>query len=114
MNVEDIIEIDDGSVAIRFEGGIKKAETRTLQIDNKTGSRIAEYIKDSGLKLKDPLFKGQRGTPRLTRQGVWLVLTSSGKRIGIENLTPRTLRDTFMANFTGTPRELSEVLGRKR
>lgn len=117
LNAEDILRTGDDSIAIRFKGGIQKNQPRTLEVDKKTGSKIAEYIQNSGLKPEDPLFRefhnryGRR--VRLTRQGAHLILKRYRREIGVENLNPRMLRYTFIANFTGTSRELEEVLGRR-
>jgi len=117
LNAEDILRTEDENTAIRFKGGINKSRPRTLVVDKKVGSKIAEYIKKLGLKPEDPLFReiyDQRyGRERLTRQGAHLVLKKYGHEIGVENLNSRMLRNTFIASFTGTRRQLDEVLGRR-
>lgn len=116
LNTEDILKTGDGNVAIRLKGIVQKTQSRKLEVDKKAGSKIAEYIEDSGLKPEDPLFKGFRdryGIGRLTRQGVNFILKDYGHEIGVENLNPRMLRNTFILNFTGTPHQLDAVLGRK-
>ena len=117
LNTEDISITADGNIAIRFKGGVRKTQPRTLEIDKYVGSEIAEYIEDSRLKPEDPLFQshnreGISTGHRLTRQGVNLILKGYTSKIGIENLNPRMLRDTFIADFAGNPHELTEVLGR--
>ena len=117
LNAEDILKTGDGNTAIRFKGGIHKTQPRTLVVDKRSGDKITEYIKDSGLKPEDPLFRGFRGQHergRLARQGLNFILNAYATEIGVENLNPRMLRNTFIANFTGTPHKLSETLGRKR
>jgi len=117
LNAGDILKIGDGNTAIIFKGGIRKTQPRILEVNKKAGSKIAEYIKDSGLKPEDPLFRGFRGQHergRLARQGLNFILNAYATEIGVENLNPRMLRNTFIANFTGTPHKLSETLGRKR
>ncbi|GEM_PF-4147947 len=112
LNAEDILRTEDGNTAIRFKGGIRKIQTRTLQIDKKIGSKISEYIEDSGLKPEDPLFKERHKGSRLTRNLVWFMLRDYGREIGVENLNTRMLRDTFIARFPGTEQQLNKVLGR--
>lgn len=112
LNAEDILRTEDGNTAIRFKGDIRKTQPRTLPIDKKIGSKIAEYIEDSGLKPEDPLFKeGHKGS-RLTRNLVWFILRDYGREIGVENLNARMLRNTFISRFPGTEQQLNEVLGR--
>lgn len=113
LNAEDILRTEDGNILIRFKGGVQKTQPRTLVVGKKAGSRIAEYIKDSGLKPENPLFKGVHGHGRLTRQGFNFILNEYTPEIGVENLNPRMLRNTFIANFAGTPRELDAILGRR-
>jgi len=114
LNVEDILKTGNGNIAIRFKGLEKKAQPRKLVVDKRLGNEITEYIRRSKLKLEDPLFRGKYGYGRLTRTGVTAVIFKKyAQEIGVENLNPRMLRDTFIANFTGTPHELAKVLGRK-
>ncbi len=116
LNREDILKTRNGNIAIRFKGIVKKAQPRKREVDKKAGSKIAEYIKKSRLKPEDPLFKGFRdgyGRGRLTRVSAHQILERYGGEIGVEHLNPRILRDTFIANFTGSPRELDAILGRR-
>lgn len=113
LNAEDILRTGDGNIAIRFKGGVRKTQPRTLKVDKKTGSKISEYIEEFELKSEDPLFRGRNGRPRLTRQGINLILKGYASEIGVKNLNSRMLRDTFIVNFTGTPSELTKILGRK-
>ena len=116
LNAEDILKTGDGNTAIRFKGGIHKTQPRTLVVDKRSGDKITEYIKDSGLKPEDPLLLGSNSQEdgRLTRGGAHLILKQYRREIGVENLNPRMLRDTFIANFAGTPQELDAKLGRRR
>lgn len=118
LNAEDILRAADGNIVIRFKGGVHKTQPRTLEIDKKSIDKITEYIKSSGLKPEDPLFRGFNAQYRsllirLTRQGAHLMLKRYRREIGVEDLNPSMLRNTFIANFAGTPRELDEVLGRR-
>lgn len=116
LNAEDILETEDGNTAIRFKGGVKRSQPRTLEVDKEAGSKIAEYIEESGLEPEDPLFPSRYGHERrLTRAGATnAIFRNYAVEIGVENLNSRILRDTFIANFTGTPRQLAEALGKKR
>lgn len=112
LNAEDILRTGDGNIVIRFKGIVHKTQPRTLQIDKRTGSEIAEYIEKSGLKPEDTLFKEMQKGSRLTRNLVWFMLRDYGREIGVKNLNPRMLRSTFIARFPGTEQQLNEVLGR--
>ena len=113
LNVEDILRTGDGNIAIRFKGIVKRVQSRTLEVDKKAGSKIAEYIGKSGLKPKDPLFKGRKGHRWLIRQGFNFMLNGYAPKIGMQNLNPRMLRNTFIANFAGTARQLDAILGKR-
>lgn len=117
LNAEDILITTNGNTIVRFKGDVRKNQPRVLQISKKAGDKIAEYIKGEKLKPEDPLFSGRRGKSRhgrLTREGVHLILKHYRKETEIDSLNPRMLWDTFMANFTGTPRERDKILGRRK
>jgi len=120
LNAEDILRTGNGNITIRFNGSMHKVQPRTLVVDKRIGDIITEYEKANRLKPEDPLFRGyttNRGRlrgRRLTRQAVNLILEGYASKIGIENLNPRMLQNTFIANFAGTRRELDAILGRRK
>ena len=56
----------------------------------------------------EALFLNHRGR-RLTRQGFWLILKSYAEELGLQNLTPHTLRHSFAAHMLSNGAELREV-----
>ncbi len=61
----------------------------------------------------EALFLNHRGK-RLTRQGFWLILKSYAEKLGLDNLTPHTLRHSFAAHMLkdgADLREVQELLG---
>lgn len=88
------------------------------------GRPVLARARDAGASLADaregqegaeqePLFLNHRGQ-RLTRQGFWLILKGYAKSVGLEGVTPHTLRHSFAAqkiNSGADVRDLQKMLG---
>jgi integrase/recombinase XerD len=97
----------------------KQSRERCLALSQAALTALEEYLDIARLQLLGPndaseaLFLNHRGK-RLTRQGFWLILKGYAEELGLDNMTPHTLRHSFAAHMlnNGTPlREVQEMLG---
>ncbi len=113
LNVEDV---DLAAQQVRCIG--KGNKERVLPIVGTAATALEEYLDISRGQLgrsPDPqaLFLNHRGK-RLTRQGFWLILKGYAERLGLDDLTPHTLRHSFathMLNNGADLRSVQELLG---
>lgn len=112
LNIEDIIEGTE-AVEVRFRG----KKERTIELSKEASEalrRQKEEVRDN--EGDSPLFLNQPnhkvGNSRLTRQGFWMIVGKYGETIGVSNLTPKKLRETFITNLhTNDSKELALILG---
>jgi integrase/recombinase XerD len=83
----------------------KGGRERILPITGSAGTSMEEYLdvarpqlSRSSTQKADALFLNHRGK-RLTRQGFWLILKGYAEELGIDDLTPHTLRHSFAAHM---------------
>jgi integrase/recombinase XerD len=123
MRVSELVALDVSHVDL--QNGVvqcigKRDRERLLPLKPTAITALEEYL-DSGrtqlmrgsTKQVDALFLNHRGR-RLTRQGFWLILKSYSAELGLENLTPHTLRHSFAAHMLNNGvdiREVQELLG---
>jgi integrase/recombinase XerD len=97
----------------------KQSRERCLALSQAALTALEEYLDIARLQLLGPndaseaLFLNHRGK-RLTRQGFWLILKGYAEELGLDNMTPHTLRHSFAAHMlnNGTPlRDVQEMLG---
>lgn len=112
LNVDDV-ELEKQE--IRCVG--KSGRERDIPIEESALAAVRDYINNARPYLCDDdaesLFVNHRGG-RLTRQGFWLILKSYAEHIGIEGITPHTLRHTFAIHALQdgqTVREVQQTLG---
>lgn len=119
MRVTEVVSLDLKD--IDFEQNIvlcgasegKLARRRALPLDEPTAAALRYYI-HMGLPMlvrsndEKALFVNHHGE-RLTRQGFWLILKGYARTIGIERLTPHTLRHSFAVNLLRKGAELRTV-----
>lgn len=106
---KNVITSSSGEMAVRFPNR-KKDSYREVTLDEGTAEIVKAHIEEKWLKPNDPLFPGKEGEP-LTRARFWFILKEYGEKIGVPNLNPTTLRNTFVTNFQGDVRSLARVLG---
>ncbi|MFV9503951.1 MAG: tyrosine recombinase [Oscillochloridaceae bacterium umkhey_bin13] len=110
LEIKDL-DLAYGTVRCAGRGG----RERTLPLTPATGTALEEYL-DTGrgqLARNNPepdtaLFLNHRGK-RLTRQGFWLILKGYAEQVGLDDLTPHTLRHSFAAHLISDGAELREV-----
>lgn len=112
LDTEDI-DLDAGTITCARNTN----RMRTLTVPDRALDAIEDYLVDGRPQLaghETPvLFLNLRGG-RLTRQGVWLILKSWATKVGIDDMTPHTLRHSFAVHELKrgrTLRELQEMLG---
>jgi len=97
----------------------KHGRERHLPLGNAAITSLEEYVDMARSQLArnngqtEALFLNHRGK-RLTRQGFWLILKGYAEDLGLDDLTPHTLRHSFaahMLNNGANLREVQELLG---
>lgn len=109
LNTQDVIQINNlgWAMALRFTGGFAH---RTILLDEESSHAVKRQLETC--QDGEPLFPSRGYDGRLTRVGFWKILKHLGKKIGKDDLTHLTLRDTFIWNFpSDNPWELAEQLG---
>ncbi len=118
MRVSELVALDLAHVDMQ-DGTVlcvgKRERARTLPLSNTAVTAMEEYLDIGRSQLVreavgpvEALFLNHRGR-RLTRQGFWLILKSYAEELGLENLTPHTLRHSFAAHMLSNGAELREV-----
>ncbi len=115
----DTTDINFERQPVVYVGRTKKSRRpRVLQLDPATLDALREY-RDAGRhklvhnKKEHALFVNHHGL-RLTRQGLWLIVTSHAEAAGVKGITPQTLRQTYAASKLAHGAELrvvQELLG---
>jgi integrase/recombinase XerD len=115
LNVEDL-DLESGRVCCIGKGN----KERHLPVGGTATTALEEYLdigrpqlSRNGSRGERALFLNHRGR-RLTRQGFWLILKGYAEQIGLNDLTPHTLRHSFathMLNNGADLRSVQELLG---
>jgi integrase/recombinase XerD len=109
----DLDAVDMANQTVRCTG--KGRRERVLPLSGSAATSLEEYLATgrtqlvrSNFQANDALFLNHRGR-RLTRQGFWLILKSYAEELGLNHLTPHTLRHSFAAHMLNNGAELREV-----
>ncbi len=123
MRVTELVSLDVDDVHlgpapfVRCRG--KGGKERAIPIYEQAAEAVRIYLEEARpLLVRNPqeraLFLNRRGE-RLTRQGLWLILTRYAQEAGLgQKVTPHTLRHSFATHMLrgGMPlRDLQELLG---
>jgi len=112
LNREDVIQVTDDQLGVRFRGLGKRTAPRTILLDEEASAVVGYYLRQKQSEPGDPLFPG-RWQGRLSRKSFFGIIRGYGTKIGDggEDLSPRVLRNTFIINFQGERSHLAEALG---
>jgi len=110
LNLRDL-NMESESVRCVGKGG----RERILPISGSATTALEEYLDIARVQLArgaaqktEALFLNHRGK-RLTRQGFWLILKGYAEALGIDDLTPHTLRHSFAAHMIGGGADIRSV-----
>lgn len=118
MRVGELVALDLNDLAleaatVRCAG--RGGRERILPVTDTAGTSLEEYLYTARPQLarmhaqpSSALFLNHRGK-RLTRQGFWLILKGYAAAVGLQELTPHTLRHSFAAHMLKNGAELREV-----
>ena len=112
--VEKIVDLDrcdvvqrDGQMGIRFYDE-KEDEYDTKQVDKTAQEVIGKYLNERDVDPDQPLFPGERHNEQITRQGLWFILKKYRANIGVPELSPIMLRNTYFENLARQKRESAQ------
>lgn len=117
MRVSELValDIDDLNLEaeqVRCDG---RGKPRLLPLSGSAGTAMEEYNDIARPQLargtqlvEQALFLNHRGR-RLTRQGFWLILKRYADKLGVQELTPHTLRHSFAAHMLANGADLRTV-----
>ena len=110
LNERDVI-MEESRVRCVGKGG----RERMLPLNDSTMTALEEYLDIARSQLSrgagqktEALFLNHRGK-RLTRQGFWLILKGYADEMGIQELTPHTLRHSFAAHMINNGADVKSV-----
>ena len=117
MRVSELVALNTSDVDLQAEcvrcGGRNKE--RILPISGSTVTALEEYndiarpqLARGTRQVDSALFLNHRGK-RLTRQGFWLILKRYAEKLGVQELTPHTLRHSFAAHMLANGADLRSV-----
>lgn len=93
----------------------KGGRERILPISGSALTALEEYLAIAWPQLArgnsqktEALFLNHRGK-RLTRQGFWLILKGYAEELGLDDLTPHTLRHSFAAHMISSGADIRSV-----
>jgi integrase/recombinase XerD len=123
LRVSELVALDTANINMETPEVCckgKGSRQRTLPLSDTAHTAMEEYLdiarpqlaRGSGPK-SNALFLNHRGK-RLTRQGFWLILKNYAAELGLDDLTPHTLRHSFAAHKLSNGadlREIQELLG---
>ncbi len=119
LSQADLVNIDITSQRMKVFG--KGSEERIVFLTTETIESFTLYIQERKKKFNvkeidsEALFVNNRGG-RLTERGIFDVVVKSGKKAGVVNISPHTLRHSFateLLNRGADIRAVQEMLGHK-
>jgi integrase/recombinase XerD len=122
LRVTELVALDVGDVSVTAAvvrvAGRKNGHERVVPIQQRAVGPLHEYLRHGRERLvRDPreqaLFLNHRGC-RLTRQGLWLIVKQYSRQVGIQEVTPHTLRHTVVVRLLdqkADPEYVQRVLG---
>ena len=115
MKVSELININVADVNLQLGYIIchNNVKQRLIPIGSKAILALDDYIKNSRNKMindesEKTLFVNCNGKP-MTRQGFWKMMKVYAKKIGLEDITPHTLRYSFAIHLIENGADLQSV-----
>lgn len=115
MKVSELININVADVNLQLGYIIchNNVKQRLIPIGSKAILALDDYIKNSRNKMisdesEKVLFVNCNGNP-MTRQGFWKMMKVYAKKIGLEDITPHTLRYSFAIHLIENGADLQSV-----
>lgn len=115
MKVSELININVADVNLQLGYIIchNNVKQRLIPIGSKAILALDDYIKNSRNKMisnesEKSLFVNCNGKP-MTRQGFWKMMKVYAKKIGLEDITPHTLRYSFAIHLIENGADLQSV-----
>lgn len=106
----DVDDVDFDNLALTLRG--KRGVDRQVPLPERSVKALDAWLGDPRAAIANrgepALFVNHRGN-RLTRQGFWLILKSYANRIGIDQITPHTLRHSFAAHAVDRGMDIKEL-----
>jgi integrase/recombinase XerD len=117
MRVSELVALDVDDLSLETEqvccGG--RGKPRLIPIGGSAITAMEEYndiarpqLSRGAQEVEQALFLNHRGR-RLTRQGFWLILKRYAEKLGVQELTPHTLRHSFAAHMLANGADLRAV-----
>jgi integrase/recombinase XerD len=105
----DDVDLDAGTVCCTG----KQNRRRDVELSPEAIEALRSYLDRGRAAIarnadESALFLNHRGS-RLTRQGFWLILKGYASRVGIDHITPHTLRHSFATHQITRGRDLGDV-----
>ena len=105
----DVEDITDDGIHVRAQ---QPKRDRHIALSRRSRSALSDYLdgfrRTAPVEGQPSLFVNHRGQ-RLTRQGFWLILKSRARQVGIEGVTPHTLRHTCAAHALRRGTDIDDV-----
>ena len=95
LNTSDVFIQGYDQVVIRLTNS-PRPKGNPVFLDLEASDTIRKYFKSQRLAPGQPLFPSDSRSGRLTRQGLFHILRKAGNEVGIQNLGPTILRNTFL------------------
>ena len=117
MRVSELVALNTDDLDLESEclrcGGQHKQ--RMLPVSGSSLTALEEYndigrpqLARGSREVESALFLNHRGK-RLTRQGFWLILKRYADKLGVQELTPHTLRHSFASHMLANGADLRSV-----
>jgi integrase/recombinase XerD len=116
MRVTELTSLDVGDIDLstcEVQCGKRPDRQRLIPLRHSAIESLTTYLTDGRPKLRvtdadSALFLNHRGK-RLTRQGFWLILKSYAEAVGINDLTPHTIRHSFALHELARGRDVRDI-----
>jgi site-specific recombinase XerD len=120
IRVSELVNLEIRDITLYDRSGesrivnAKGEKERTVPLNNYARRALRNYLEEQNAEKRKEVFLSKQNK-RMTARAVQLIMNNLGKKAGIENVTPHTLRHTFAINYLRSNPdclvELSTLLG---